>query len=229
MQSYSRKPIFKNVFLAVGVIFLLVGSVFLGVGGAMYAHEQYFKQNGVPTEAIIEDISNEDVYIRYETEAGAFSGPLGFYSSSMREGDTVPIYYDPQNPGRMYATSIGTLNAVFITVSILLLVLGSGLVLHSIMKGKRERWLLEHGTRIQAKVTGIEVDRTVSSNRHPFRLICQHKMPDGTIWEFLSGHIWYDPEDLLTSDMVDVYLDPKNMERYYVDLSTVLPDEDVEI
>lgn len=86
---------------------------------------------------------------------------------------------------------------------------------------------MEHGTRIQAKVTGIEMDSSVSSNhRHPFRIICQCKMPDGIVREYLSDPIWYDPEGVLTSDMVDVYIDPENGKRYCVDLSSVLPDED---
>lgn len=227
MRIYFRQPMFKNVLFAIGIVFLLTGSIFLGIGGAMYMYGQYYRENGIQTEALIEDIRGEDIRIRYETNIGAFTGPLGFYDSSLREGDTVRIYYDPQNPGRIYAASSDILSVVFLSVSVLLLGFGSGLIFSNIIKSRHNRWLSEHGTRIQAKVTVIEMDNSVSSNhRHPFRIICQCKMPDGTVREYLSDPIWYDPEGVLTSDMVDVYIDPENGKRYCVDLSSVLPDED---
>ena len=230
MRIYPRQVIFKNVFAAVGTIFLLVGSVFSGVGTAMTVNDQYFRKNGISTEATIEMIHGEDVRIRYETDGATFVGPLGYYSSSMREGDSIPIYYDSNNPARIHASSSSAISVVFLSTGLLLLVCGGSLVIYTLMKGRRDRWLLENGTRIQAKVTGVEINRNVSSNyRHPYRVIGQYQMPDGSTREFYSEDIWYDPTDVMASDTVTVCLDPEDDTKYYMDLSTVLPDEDGEI
>lgn len=227
MRIFPRQVIFKNVFAAVGTIFLLAGSVFSGIGTAMTVNDQYFRKNGIPAEATIEKIHGEDVMIWYEADGAAFAGPLGYYSSSMREGDTVPIYYDASNPARIHAASSSVLSIVFLSTGLLLLVCGGSLVAYTLLKGRRNRWLLENGMRLQAKVIGVDINRAVSSNyRHPYRVIGQYQMPDGSTREFYSEDIWYDPTDALVSDTVTVCLDPEDNSKYYMDLSTVLPDED---
>jgi len=230
MRIFPRQVIFKNVFAAVGTIFLLVGNIFSGVGTAMTVNDQYFCKKGIPAEAVIEMIHGEDVRIRYEADGAAFAGPLGYYSSSMREGDIIPIYYDANNPARIHASSSAAFSYVFLTTGLFLLVCGGSLVAHILMKGRRNRWLLKNGTRIQAKVTGVDVNLAVSSNyRHPYRVIGQYQMPDGSTREFHSEDIWYDPTDVMVSDTVVVCLNPEDNSEYYMDLSTVLPDEDGEI
>lgn len=219
--------IFKNVSLAAGIIFLLVSSVFMGVSGAMFANASYFRKNGVAANAVIEEIHGQDVWIRYSTDEGDFSSPIGYYSSSMRVGAVIPIHYDRNNPGRIHAGGSATLDAVFMGVGLLLFITGGALVAHEWAKQRRVDRLLERGTPVQADITGVEVDRRVSSNyRHPYILVCQRRMPDGSMRMFYSGHIWYDPTDSLTANTVTVFLNPKDDRKYYVDLSSVLPDED---
>lgn len=230
MRLTPRFVVFKNVFLAVGSLFLLVSSIFLGVSCAMFANASYFKKNGIMTEAVIEDIRGEDVWIRYSTDDGNFTGPLGYYSSSMHEGDAIPIHYDPENPGRIHADGSDALSVIFMATGLLLFICGGVMVGHECMKQRRMYWLLEHGAPVQADITGVEIDRKISSNyRHPYMLVCQRRMPDGSMKLFYSDHIWYDPTSSLTSNCVTVFLDPNNDSRYYVDLSSVLPDEDREI
>lgn len=227
MRLTPRSVVFKNVFLAVGSLFLLVSSIFLGVSCAMFVNTSYFQKNGIMTEAVIEDIRGEDVWIRYSTDDGNFSGPLGYYDSSMRAGDSVPIYYDYGNPGRIHAAGSDALSVIFLAVGLLLFICSGAMVWHEYAKQRRMYWFLEHGTPIQADITGVEIDRRISSNyQHPFMLVCQRRMPDGSTKLFYSGHIWYDPTSSLTSNSVTVFLDPNNDSKYYVDLSSVLPDED---
>ena len=123
MRLTPRFVVFKNVFLAVGSLFLLVSSIFLGVSCAMFANASYFKKNGIMTEAVIEDIRGEDVWIRYSTDDGNFTGPLGYYSSSMHEGDAIPIHYDPENPGRIHADGSDALSVIFMATGLLLFML----------------------------------------------------------------------------------------------------------
>lgn len=227
MGIFKKLLTLKNVFCAAGIILILSGSAFLGVCGGMIASSLYFHKNGVPTEAVIEEIRDGDVQIRYSAENHEFTGPLGYYNSSMQKGDTVPIYYDQGNPGQIYAEDSKVLCHIFLSVSLLMMLCGSGMVICSFRRERLEQWLLRNGTPVQAEVIGTELDRRVSFNSmHPHRLVCQCRMPDGSIQKLLSGHIWYNPEGCLLSDSVTVYLDPRDGRRYYVDLATVLPDEE---
>lgn len=80
----------------------------------MFVNTSYFQKNGIMTEAVIEDIQGEDVWIWYSADNGNFSGPLGYYSSSMRVGNNVPIYYDLENPGRIHAVGSDVLTVIFL-------------------------------------------------------------------------------------------------------------------
>ena len=146
MNISPKFVIFKNVFLAVGALFLLVSSIFLGVSCAMFVNTSYFQKNGIMTEAVIDDIQDGDVWIWYSADNGNFSGPLGYYSSSMRTGDTVPIYYDPENPGRIHAVGSDVLTMIFLAIGLLLFICGGAMVWHECIKQRRMYWLLEHGT-----------------------------------------------------------------------------------
>ena len=134
MRISSRIALFKNVSIVIGVIFILAGSALLGVSYAMYMDGLYFRRNGVRTEAVIEKIRHDDIWIRYSTGKNTF-------------------------------TSL---------------------------------------------------------------LVCQSLMPDGSIREFLSWHLWYDPTGSFLSDSVTVFLDPNDDSQYYMDLFSVLPDGDDE-
>ncbi len=225
MRISSRIALFKNVSIVIGVIFILAGSALLGVSYAMYMDGLYFRRNGVRTEAVIEKIRHDDIWIRYSTGKNTFTSLLGYYDSSLREGDTILIYYDYNKPGRSYTVSSALLCRV-VTTSGLLMVFGGAMVGFFISAGKRrERWLLRNGIQIQAKIIGVNMDQNISGNyQHPYRVVCQSLMPDGSIREFLSWHLWYDPTGSFLSDSVTVFLDPNDDSQYYMDLFSVLPD-----
>ena len=62
------------------------------------------------------------------------------------------------------------------------------------------------------------------NGRFPYRVRCRYTDEAGTVHEFLSDNLRFDPTGLFLSDTVEVYVDPYTMDRYYVDVAGVLPN-----
>lgn len=227
MQTfYSQKHHFKHPFLAAGLIFSLVGIIFLCVSIFLFTSSARFLAASTPVEGTIERISGQQVFVSYQVEGEEYSSRLNFYSSAMRTGEPIQLYYDNGNPAVVRTPSSQFLNWIFLAVGILLAAVGLLLVILQARGKNRNQKLLETGMRLDAEIVNIGVNPRISSNyRHPYILGCQYVAPDGSLYQFRSGPIWQNPEHFLTSSQVSVYVDRNNYGRYYVDLSSVLPPE----
>lgn len=224
MRIYTQRFHFKRVFLAVGIIFTIVGLVFLGVAVGTFFSSQKFYEHAVSAEGEISKISRDQVYVSYEAEGEEFDSRLGFYSSAMRVGDPITVYYHPEDPSVIRTKSSRMISWIFGGVGAAVLITGIILIVASFRKKSRENQLKKTGMRLDARIVGIAVDPRLSSNyQHPYILQCQYEGPGGRVYLFKSGPIWYDPTNLLTDDHVPVYVERENYDRYYVDISQVLP------
>ncbi len=104
----------KKTMIALGGLFLGIGIIMLVVSFVVNISNKKFFNTAVKAEATIEYIdeyreynratdkyrTEHDVYISYQTEDGDFyeDVKLGRYTNSMREGQTLTVYYDPQAP-----------------------------------------------------------------------------------------------------------------------------------
>ena len=92
------------------MIFGLIGCIFIAVGVLLYKVDSKYKKYGIETTAVIEEISSHighknrrehDVIVSYYAGDQHYEEELGYYSSSMRIGDEVTIYYLPDNPRKI--------------------------------------------------------------------------------------------------------------------------------
>ena len=98
----------------VGAIFTVLGISFVVIAVVLGISNSRFFGSAIKTRAVIDsiysyqeydDLDNRwetryDVYVSYTTDDGEYiSGvDLGYYTSGMREGKKVTVYYDPDNP-----------------------------------------------------------------------------------------------------------------------------------
>ena len=97
-----------------GILFIIVGLAFAGLG----IWVQFIRNSGyVPVEAEItkiEKISNSTqswskhrtsanyvAYVQYEVDGKTYAGPSDVWESGMSTGQTVTIFYNPDNPAEM--------------------------------------------------------------------------------------------------------------------------------
>ena len=223
---YSRKFFFKKPITTVGLLFLFIGIVFISVSLFLSASTENFKKHATEVNGTIEKISADKVFVTFQANGTTVSTRLNYYSSSMRPGDPIALYYDNNDPYIVKTSDSNILNYIFISVGAFMALLGIILLLSQIIKKKQKNILLETGMRINAEIVSIELNMQISSNyRHPFVVECRHQAPDGTVYTYYSGPIWQNPTKYLTSEYIPVYVEPTNPKNYYVDLASVLPAE----
>jgi len=71
---------------------------------------------------------------------------------------------------------------------------------------------------------GVNLNSTVSVNgRSPYVLECHYQDPAGTLHVFKSRNLFFDPVEL-EGRQIRVYVDHGDMDHYYVDVESVVPD-----
>ncbi len=221
----------KNSRGAVCAAMLVVGLIVLIVGIAFSVKLAVFNSNSATVEATIVEIYtyyNDDstehrVFVSYEVDGVTYSHrELGSYSSSMREGKTVKIKYNLDNPNEIMSKS-----SVFIPVILLPLggiFMGLAIWQLTIIRKRRgmSRRLLKNGVKVLAVVVSIDPDLTTSVNgRYPYSTaLCRYDDKGRTI-DFRSESGAMNGK-LFPGDRVAVYFDAADPTQYCVDLKDVV-------
>lgn len=127
-------------------------------------------------------------------------------------------------PSRIALLVLGIQSAVWLMIG------GIGLAF-TLSRARRDRRLLESGTRIEAHVNDIYQDRSISYNgRHPFRIACEYRDDaTNTIYVFRSNPLWFDPTPYLTSGKIEVCVDYDNYKKYVVDTGNLAGGARIEV
>lgn len=153
-----------------------------------------------------------------------FTGSVASSPPSYSRGEKVTVRYDPSHPETARLDSfmenwfaamiLGILGGVFTAI-------GSGFGIHAWRKKKNREWLEQHGTRVQAKFTGVDYDTSLKVNgRSPWRLTAQWQNPStGAIHTFRSDAIWFDPGEFVKGETLDVLLNMDKPSMYHIDLA----------
>lgn len=215
------------------LIFLVVGiALFIG-GGVFYAINRSFYKDAEKTKAIITDIqrvasgssnkTSHEVYVAYvANDMEIFDVKLGYYTSGMKVGDVIDVYYNPANPYRVKSKSgdtiviiiMGGIGLVFSAIGII----GSGLI------GGKKKWK-KKGVKYRAEIIGIVPNMHCTINGiHPYQVECKAWDPEnGCEILFRSGNYLTDPSYSGITE-VDVYVNPKNKRKYYVDVQAAIDE-----
>jgi len=214
--------IFLSVFGGVGLVLLILGLVFWG-------SQTSFRASAVKTTATIVSIGGggrySSVTVAFEAGGETYTGQLGYYSSFMRVGDSVSVYYNPDNPMDFKADTwllpilFTSLGAFFLLLGLVFFFAFGG----AARGGKR---LTETGYRINAKIVRVDWQVYINVNgRHPWRIFCEgYDAESGGQRQFKSEYLWEDPSYVLEEKQIKtlpVYLDSRKRKRYYVDVSAL--------
>ena len=90
-----------------------------------------------------------------------------------------------------------------------------------VKKNRKIKWLLENGQVIHGTVTEIVFNTCVNVNgRHPRVVYCSYQDPGtGMIYQFKSRNIYDSITNCIAiGDSIDIYVDPENYAKNYVDV-----------
>lgn len=91
------------IVLFVGVIFVIVSNLGLN---SMPSKDEMIKITGKITDIEVErhgDSDSHEVYVEYEIDGQEYEEKLSYYSSSIRVGQEITLYYEEGNPEKVYA------------------------------------------------------------------------------------------------------------------------------
>ena len=157
-------------------------------------------------------------------EALQFTSGMGSNPPAYAQGEKVSVFYKAREPQNAMISGVfslwggplilGGLGTVFFLI-------GGGIMLFGRLAAQREAHLRAHGTPVQAKFQGVEVNRSLTVNgAHPFRVVTQWQDPaSAELHIFKSANLWFDPSDHIKAQAITVYIESGNPRKYWVDLS----------
>ena len=206
------------------VFIIIFALIFIGVGVYLSVRELEFVNGGTKTQATIVDIEtyrdsdgdlNHRVYVTYTVDGSVYGGRLDTYTSSMRVGNTVPIYYMTDNPSEFtYAKLNFLFPVIFILCGVLVLVLAIIPTVSDAKRNKKLKLLKESGRRITAIVEDVQLTGVTVMGRRQTKIVLRDEQ--GKIYKkkFLPTYTQY----ISVGDEIFVYVDYENPENYAIDI-----------
>ena len=220
--------ILKYVFTVIGVG-MLVGAF------VAYKSTNSFLAEATTAEGTVVDLvrsgSGDSItyrpvvhFINHNGEKIEFTSTAGSDPPSYSKGQKVEVLYRAAEPQKAKingffslwggAVILGGLGGVFFLV-------GSGIVLASLLKSRKDEFLIKNGMRLETDYQSVEQNTALSVNgRHPFRVLTQWQNPaTSELHVFKSNNLWFDPSSYIKSKKITVFIEKNNPKNYFVDLS----------
>lgn len=209
-----------------GAIFFITGVAALILSLALYLHIDSVFNGYTQTQATITDIANSSTQISYACREQSLSAWISEYNSSWRIGDTLTVYFDPNNPAKVRSGMIKWLSpAILGGNGFIFMVVGYCLSIR--VRRKRQKLML-YGTPLIAEITDVKVNYNIRVNRrHPMRLKCRYCAPDGKEHIF-ACNVWEPLDESVIGSPITVYVNGDNIKSFHVDTNSLnLPDNTV--
>lgn len=117
----------------------------------------------------------------------------------------------------VFLLAFGGIGLIFLVVGLIFLIV-------KIKKKLLCNRLLQSGNYIMAEISEVNVNYNVTINgRSPYVVECRYQDMAGNVHIFASRCLYFNPEPLLQSQMVKVYVEGDNYKHYYVDIDEILP------
>ena len=123
---------------------------------------------------------------------------------------------DPDDPFIFLAT-FGSLGLVFAVIGAIMLAV-------EIHRRSAARRAIDGGRRVMGTVCDMQMRNNVrAGNRSPWVVCVRWEDEAGVVHIFRSRYLYFNPQGILTSDQVPVYIE-ENGGGYFVDIDAVLPE-----
>ncbi|MEI6894962.1 MAG: DUF3592 domain-containing protein [Colwellia sp.] len=155
----------------------------------------------------------------YEFESSVSSSPPAY-----RVGESIGILYLTTDPNEAKINGFFSLwgGAVILALfGVVFLSIGIGIIGFSLLKKRKGKYLIEHGLKVEATISKVEINYTVQVNgRSPYRIFAKWLDPKSNkLYVYKSKNLWFDPTDYIESETITVYVDKQKPQNYFLDVS----------
>lgn len=214
-----------------GIIFLGVGILFFGIFSIFGTIDNSFKRDAIKTTGVISQIyynysaieeSDEvDVIVSFKDSLGIeHEGRSNYYSSDMKIGDPIVIYYKETNPNDFRVESSSFMNLIFYVVSGICVGIGILLIVIPFLKEKKGNKLINTGVKLTATITNVSLNTSYQVNGKSPYVINASFIYEGLVYETKSNNLWYEVGFIIDSKGIKelpVYIEPGNPKKNYLD------------
>lgn len=224
---FTKARIILGVFAVIGLLMLMGGSYFYLSG---YSQEK----SGIVVTGQIIDLSV------HRSDDGASYCPVVKYTDGQEEyvmessycssgyhnapGDDIDVIYQPGNPDNAVIHSFGGLYGgavILLGMGAVFALAGTLPLIIMYLRSKSGQRLLREGMPVKARFSEVILNTTININgRSPFQIVAQmHDTAANTVKLYYSHNIAFDPSPFINQEFVTVYVDKKNPDKYYMDIS----------
>jgi hypothetical protein len=218
----------KNNISIIKYIFCITGLVIFALTFSIYQEKKVFLEKlNVAQGTFVDNLESDSPILSFKTKDGRqikFTPDDSNNLLSYREGESVEVLYDPNNPNKAKINE-------FISLYLGILVLGiSGVIffltgfsffLSDHAKQKKIHFLQQNGKNITTKFIDVQLNLNITVNgSHPYFICSEWLNPkNNEKYVFESEDIWFYPADFITTDDIAVTINPENPKEYYMDIS----------
>jgi hypothetical protein len=206
------------------ILFVLCG-IAIAVGVAIYLEASAFQKGAKVTVGIVVNSSMSRYEIKYTSDDGIERTIKRTHSSKggrSQNGDKVKVFYQIADPDKTH-TSDGKKGGKKVVFWSFIMVLFNTLsVYQGRKKDKSEYYFKTTGRKAEAQILKIDIDfETTVLKKNPYYIDCKWTdQMTGKEYRHTIKYIWKDPETLLAGRRsIDVYIDRKNPEKYFLDIA----------
>lgn len=223
MEGKKKSDLFYILFCG---LFGFIGIILSVTGILIFRHNQKFYETAMPATAKIIDFKRDNLddsahtIVEYTANGKIFRGELNYYSTGMKYGDRLSIYYNPQNPLDIKTKESSLLLlAIFIFMGMIFTGIGLGVGIYMYHQKSKISRLKQRGTRILAEIVELQENTNLSMNSsHPLIVTCRYVAPNGKVYFFTNKSVWLKTEELPTGSKIPVFIDKNNPSNYYVEV-----------
>ncbi|OQP27306.1 hypothetical protein B2H99_07420 [Morganella morganii] len=224
---FTKARIILGFFAVIGLLMLMGGSYFYLSG---YSQEK----SGIVVTGQIIDLSvhrSDDgttycPVVKYTDGQEEYVMESSYCSSGYRNapGDDIDVIYQPGNPDNAVIHSFGGLYGgavILLGMGAVFALVGTLPLIIMYLRSKSGQRLLREGMPVKARFSEVILNTTININgRSPFQIVAQmHDTAANTVKLYYSHNIAFDPSLFINQEFVTVYVDKKNPDKYYMDIS----------
>ncbi|NGE93242.1 DUF3592 domain-containing protein [Morganella morganii] len=224
---FTKARIILGFFAVIGLLMLMGGSYFYLSG---YSQE---KSGIVVTGQIIDlsvhrpdDGASYCPVVKYTDGQEEYVMESSYCSSGYRNalGDDIDVIYQPGSPDNAVIHSFGGLYGgamILLGMGAVFALVGTLPLIIMYLRNKSGQRLLREGMPVKARFSEVILNTTININgRSPFQIVAQmHDTAANTVKLYYSHNIAFDPSPFINQEFVTVYVDKKNPDKYYMDIS----------
>ncbi len=199
--------------MGIGIVFSLVALVLLAVALGVWQSNERWMEQCVDVPGAYSQVGKGSTHIRYEAEGKTWEKAINFYSSDMRVGDPVTVWYPAGQPEQGRVT-IWVTWGIFAILGGVFLLIGLSFLATNISKITLRNRLQREGVSVQARIVGVKPLTWMKINgRTPWVILgaCTHPYT-GVEMKVRSHLLLMKPQ--VNQETVTVLVDPMRDRRY---------------